>query len=71
MNLSELKQKTPSELSKIAQKLGIDNVANMRKQDMTFCTMESYTFPALGESYPNDANGNQNDSPIADSPFEI
>lgn len=42
MNLSELKQKTPSELGKIAQKMGIEGIGNMRKQDMTFAILKSH-----------------------------
>lgn len=41
MNLTELKKKTPSELSQIAQELGIEGVGNMRKQDMTFAILKA------------------------------
>lgn len=42
MNLTELKKKSPKELSQIAQGMGIDNIGNMRKQDMTFSILKSH-----------------------------
>lgn len=42
MNLSELKEKVPADLSKIAQGMGIENIANMRKQDMTFAILKAH-----------------------------
>lgn len=42
MNLTELKKKSVSELSKIAQEMGVEGVANMRKQDMTFSILKAH-----------------------------
>lgn len=42
MNLSELKREPVQALSKIAQDMGIDNIANMRKQDMTFAILKAH-----------------------------
>ncbi len=42
MNLTELKKKTASELLKIAQKMGIDNVARARKQDLIFAILKAH-----------------------------
>ena len=39
-NLTELKNKTPSELIGLAQELGIENIARMRKQDMIFAILK-------------------------------
>ena len=41
MNLSELKQKTPSEIMGIAQELGLDNVSRKRKQDIIFSILKA------------------------------
>ncbi len=41
MNLTELKQKIPSELMSMAQQLGIERVSNLRKQDLTFAILKS------------------------------
>ncbi|MCH9743496.1 MAG: transcription termination factor Rho [Gammaproteobacteria bacterium] len=41
MNLSELKQESPAKLSEIAHDMGIENVSNMRKQDMTFAILKA------------------------------
>ncbi len=40
-NLTELKAKTPNELINLAQELGIDNIARMRKQDMIFAILKA------------------------------
>jgi transcription termination factor Rho len=42
MNLSELKCESAQALGKIAQEMGIDNIANMRKQDMTFAILKAH-----------------------------
>ncbi len=42
MNLTELKQEPIQNLSNIAQEMGIDNIANMRKQDMTFAILKAH-----------------------------
>lgn len=42
MNLSELKCESPQALSKIAADMGIENIANMRKQDMTFAILKAH-----------------------------
>ncbi len=39
-NLTELKAKTPNELINLAQELGIENIARMRKQDMIFAILK-------------------------------
>ncbi len=41
MNLTELKQKTPADLSQLAQQMGVEGVGAMRKQDMTFAILKS------------------------------
>ncbi len=42
MNLTELKREPIQVLSKIAQDMEIENVASMRKQDMTFAILKSH-----------------------------
>lgn len=42
MNLSELKCESAQALSNIAQEMGIENIANMRKQDMTFAILKAH-----------------------------
>ena len=42
MHLSELKNKTPSELITIARESGIENLARTRKQDMIFTILKSH-----------------------------
>jgi len=42
MNLSDLKRKSPAELMKIAEKMGLENFSNMRKQDMTFAILKAH-----------------------------
>lgn len=42
MNLTELKQKPPSELANIAQSMGIEGVGNMRKQDITYSILKAH-----------------------------
>jgi transcription termination factor Rho len=42
MNLTELKREPVQALSKLAQEMGIDNIANMRKQDMTFAILKAH-----------------------------
>ncbi len=42
MNLTELKQKAPSELSEIAQSMGLDNLARSRKQDIIFAILKAH-----------------------------
>lgn len=41
MNLTELRAKTPAELTAIAEDLKLDNVGNMRKQDMIFLILKT------------------------------
>lgn len=41
MNLTELKQKPATELMKVAESLGIENIARLRKQDMIFSILKS------------------------------
>ena len=43
MNLTELRDKTPAELSKLAETYGIENVNSMRKQDMIFSILKSHS----------------------------
>src|SRR5688572_30289126 len=40
MNLTELKQKTPSELVKISQDLGLENLARLHKKDIIFTILK-------------------------------
>ena len=42
MNLSELKQKPPSDIITIAETLGLDGVARARKQDMIFAILKAH-----------------------------
>lgn len=42
MNLTELKQKSPTELSEIAQTMGLENLARSRKQDIIFAILKSH-----------------------------
>lgn len=42
MNLTELKKKPASELMNIAQEMGLDNVARMRKQDVIFAILKGH-----------------------------
>jgi transcription termination factor Rho len=42
MNLTELKKKSPSELIKLAQELGIENMARTRKQDVIFALLKAH-----------------------------
>ena len=42
MNLTELKQRTVSELVEIASTMGLDNVARSRKQDVIFAILKSH-----------------------------
>ena len=40
MHLKDLKQKTPPELLKFAEEMGIENASNLRKQDMLFSILK-------------------------------
>lgn len=42
MNLAELRGKSPAELSALAESVGIENVNNMRKQDMIFSLLKTH-----------------------------
>ena len=42
MNLSELKQKSAAELSKLAQKLGLENLSRLRKQDIIVALLKAH-----------------------------
>lgn len=42
MNLTELKQQSVAELSKLAQEMDIESVSNMRKQDITFAILKAH-----------------------------
>ncbi len=42
MNLTELKQKSPTELMEIAQTFGIDDVARARKQEVIFAILKAH-----------------------------
>ena len=42
MNLTDLKQKPAAELVEIAQKMGIDNLARARKQDLVFSILKAH-----------------------------
>ncbi|MDH5518707.1 MAG: transcription termination factor Rho [Gammaproteobacteria bacterium] len=42
MNLTELKQKTPSDLIEIAQEMGLENMARSRKQDVIFAILKAH-----------------------------
>ncbi len=44
MNLTELKQKSPSELIHLAQEMGIENMARTRKQDIIFALLKAHAF---------------------------
>lgn len=48
MNLTELKMKSPSELTELANQLGIENIARLRKQDLVFSVLKAQS--ASGES---------------------
>ncbi len=41
MNLTELKQKAPSELVRISQELGLENLARLHKKDMIFTMLKA------------------------------
>ncbi len=43
MNLTELKKKTPAELLEIVDKMGIENVSRMRKQEMIFAILKAHS----------------------------
>ncbi|WP_374763128.1 transcription termination factor Rho [Yunchengibacter salinarum] len=40
MNLTELKQKSPADLLKLAEEVGVENASSMRKQDMMFAILK-------------------------------
>src|SRR3990167_6674557 len=42
MNLSDLKTKSPAELMKMSEEMGVENFSNMRKQDMTFAILKAH-----------------------------
>lgn len=42
MNLTELRDQSPAELSQIAESLNIENISAMRKQDMIFSILKSH-----------------------------
>ncbi len=42
MNLTELKQRSPTELIRLAQELGIENMARTRKQDIIFALLKAH-----------------------------
>jgi len=42
MNLTDLKQKPVSELVELASKMGLDNVARSRKQDVIFAILKAH-----------------------------
>src|SRR3989338_6785655 len=42
MNLTELRDKSPAELSALAESLGVENVNSMRKQDMIFSILKTH-----------------------------
>lgn len=42
MNLTELKKNTPAELLEIVEKMGIENVSRMRKQEMIFAILKAH-----------------------------
>ncbi|MDF1760670.1 MAG: transcription termination factor Rho [Coxiellaceae bacterium] len=42
MNLTELKKKSAAELSGIAQKMGLENLSRMRKQDIIFALLKAH-----------------------------
>ncbi len=42
MNLTELKKKTPAELLEIVEKMGIENVSRMRKQEIIFAILKAH-----------------------------
>ena len=41
LSLSELKEKTPTELAEVARSLKLDNVTRLRKQDQIFAILKS------------------------------
>ena len=41
LSLSELKQKSPTELAEVARSLKLDNVSRLRKQDQIFAILKS------------------------------
>ncbi|MEM9302825.1 MAG: Rho termination factor N-terminal domain-containing protein, partial [Pseudomonadota bacterium] len=41
MNLTELKQRTATDLLEIARELGVENVSRARKQDVIFAILKS------------------------------
>ena len=40
LSLTELKEKTPTELAEVARSLKLDHVSRLRKQDQIFCDPE-------------------------------
>ncbi|MDN5865319.1 MAG: transcription termination factor Rho, partial [Gammaproteobacteria bacterium] len=42
MNLSELKRKSPTELSELAESVGLEGAARMRKQEMIFAILKAH-----------------------------
>src|ERR1044071_3314818 len=42
MNLTELRDKSPAELSQLAESVNIENVNSMRKQDMIFSILKTH-----------------------------
>ena len=44
MNLTELKTKSPADLIQLAQDMGIENMARMRKQDIIFALLKAHAF---------------------------
>jgi len=51
-HLTDLKEKTPAELTEIANNLGLENLARMRKQDMIFAILKAHA--ANGEEIYGD-----------------
>lgn len=43
MNLTDLKKKSPAELIKIAQEMGIEGASGMRKQDMNYSILKAHS----------------------------
>lgn len=43
MNLTELKTKNPAQLAEIAEKLNIENISRMHKQEMIFALLKAHT----------------------------
>ena len=54
MNLTDLKQQSVAELVEIATKMGLDNVARSRKQDVILVVISTKAVWHQGYTHPDD-----------------